>query len=142
MKIVIPVADENLNPFENGGHAPLFAILKKSGSGIWSGVRLIEFRNNPKANPDSPERCNHSEDDDCGNNHEHHHDENHIDKHSLLADSVADCDMFIAQWACGKTRAALRKKGIAFHLMSENIPEVKLVQDFLKRNSSRFAQTG
>lgn len=142
MKIVVPVADQKLNQFENGGHAPLFAILEKTGSETWSGIKLVEFRNNPKAKPDSPGRCNHSVDEDQEKqqkgDHRHEHEEK-IDTHGMLADSVADCDLFIAQWACGKTRAALRKKGVSFHLMTEDLPEVRLIRDFLKRESGNIA---
>ncbi len=156
MKIVVPIADENFSSFENGGHAPLFAILEKTGSGMWSGVRLVEFRNNPKANPESPGQCDHDhgdgeegenhshhhslDHDHTGHEHNHHHDKEHNDTHGLLADTVADCDKFIAQWACGRTRAALKKKGVEFQLMKDDTPDVKLVQDFLTRNSNKMTQ--
>ncbi len=66
MRVAIPVWDNGLQIFENGGHAPFFAIfdLELQGDHLFK-KSLQELRNNPKADPGHSKRCSDREDADC-----------------------------------------------------------------------------
>ncbi len=133
MKVAVPVWDQTNKPFENGGHAPHFAIFNVTPSREWNGITFLELRNNPKAKPDHPEKCSDHDEGNCGNESEidPSSPEAQLDKNHQMARLLSDCDLFLVQWACGKTKNVIKKHGIRVETIQPESTAQEMIFEFL-----------
>ncbi|MBU1658679.1 hypothetical protein KKG72_06455 [bacterium] len=123
MKVAVPVKDDSLTFFSNAGHAPFFAIFSVKGGGMFKSFSLEVLVKNPKVDSDEE----HHHDDEA---HTCNHDENdtqHVQKHTLMAEAIQDCDYIVIKKACKNTVKSMNDFGIKIKKYNSDSSEAKKI---------------
>lgn len=68
-----------------------------------------------------------------GHHHGHHGDHGHSEEmNQKVMDTLKDCDHFLAEWACGRTQATIKKAGVNVKILKGHTTAEQIIRSFLE----------